>query len=91
MVSNANTCRYCGAPIAWATNAANGHQLPIDPTPTADGNVTKTGRVDYAGRPLVDVHANDAVAFMTGHDRPRYTAHRSTCPTPHSRRRRQRR
>lgn len=63
-------CRSCGAPIRWARTAAGKH-IPLDATPTPDGNVLLT---------------EDGVATVVGGlhvwppDALRWTAHFATCP-----------
>lgn len=66
-------CRSCGAAIRWAISKATGKWIPIDPTPTLDGNL--------ALEP--GANADEARAY-TPEDaalhRPRYTSHFATCP-----------
>lgn len=69
-------CRSCQAPIRWANTAA-GKTMPLDETPTEDGNV-----IIVAGKAVV--LTKDAL-IEPGTDR--YTTHWATCPTAYEHRR----
>jgi len=43
-VGSPGVCRSCGADILWVVTV-NGKAMPLDPDPTADGNVTIGGGV----------------------------------------------
>jgi hypothetical protein len=67
-------CRSCQAKVLWCITEG-GKTMPVDPNPTHDGNLIKTGAyVD--GKPEVhaitnrdDLHGNEV----------RYTSHFATC------------
>lgn len=75
-------CRSCGAEIFWATTAA-GRAMPIDPTPTPDGNVIIQRRDGRIGATVLAAGAAPASP-----QEPRYTSHFATCPNASSHRRR---
>lgn len=70
-----DSCRSCGAPIAWASTAA-GHRMPVDPKPVLDGNVV----LDSTGGSTVP----RAVVYRPGDPSmpsgDRYKSHFATCP-----------
>ena len=71
-------CRSCRAPVIWARTEA-GKRMPLDPEPTADGNV----RPDIPNR--YDGEGNVLVAVLgplerEAHDGPLHVPHFATCP-----------
>jgi hypothetical protein len=71
-----SACRSCKAEIRWAKTEA-GKAMPLDPTPTADGNVIIVGGI-------ARVLAKGTLVPL-GTDR--YMAHWATCPTSYEHRR----
>lgn len=71
-----STCASCGAPILWAVTGKQHRRIPIDPDPTADGNIELA--------PLPDSRPYYATTWGTSHTwpdgTPRYRSHFSTCP-----------
>ena len=68
-------CRSCGAPVRWVVTDATGKRMPLNPAPTADGNVWVLRYEDEI--PIVAVAATlfdvpTAEAF-------KYTSHFATC------------
>jgi len=80
MSATASRCRSCRQPVVWVHTQA-GKTMPLDPHPSAEGNVTYTGRstVNGAGveRPEVRVAAQPALLSDEG---PHYVSHFTTCP-----------
>lgn len=69
-------CKTCGRPIYWVKTMKNHANLPVDPTPTADGNVRL---MTERGVPtLAEVIGNEKHWMK---DEARYTSHWATCPT----------
>jgi len=71
----AGQCRWCGQPVRWV-RTTRGRLMPIDPLPTAAGNVRL--------RPSGSV----VLAFVSGNqdlplEQPAYRAHAATCPRAH--------
>jgi hypothetical protein len=67
-------CRSCGAPIIWA-KTKNDKTIPLDATPTADGNLLLVDGVARAPE------VTDDVPFL------QYKSHFATCPDAESFRR----
>lgn len=64
-------CKACGAAITWAITEASGRSIPLDPTPTAAGNLVIVDRTQ-ADTPVVRVvMPGNGEAFMP---------HHATCP-----------
>jgi hypothetical protein len=62
-------CRSCDAEITWATSEQTGKPIPLDATPTANGNLALVnGKAHYYGADDERLH------------RERYTSHFATCP-----------
>lgn len=78
------TCRSCRATIEWAVTA-NGKRMPVDVTPTPEGNVTTVPGGAGPGTLLALVHPPGQLPFDA--DEPRYTSHFATCPNADSHRR----
>lgn len=67
---NSTKCRSCGAPVIWARTPA-GKRIPLDLTPTDDGNV------------LLDDHGTATVMGGLAVWPPgayRWTSHFASCP-----------
>lgn len=62
-------CRSCEAEIVWATSERTGKPMPLDATPTANGNM-----VMIAGK------ARGYTEEDAKLHRDRYTSHFATCP-----------
>lgn len=60
-------CKSCHAPILF-TDTATGSTMPLDPTPTVEGNI----EIDGMGRAVVRKKQADGLR--------RYTSHFATCP-----------
>jgi hypothetical protein len=66
-------CRSCRAPILWAVTEKN-RRIPLDPEPTADGNILLQPRGNFL-LPLATVR------FAVQLDNPlRFKSHFATCP-----------
>lgn len=63
-------CRSCQRPIIWVVVAKTGGRMPLDATPTPDGQVVLDGPQGTA-RALKKGEAYDGL---------RYTSHHATCP-----------
>ena len=74
-----NACRACKKPIRWA-RTANDRPIPLDPTPTDDGNVVLSG-VGGTGAPVAHVIGKHGLPLELAHlaDEPRYMPHHATC------------
>lgn len=71
-------CRSCHQPITW-TVTLQGNLMPVDATPTPDGNVTLTGRQVPTQRGYApECSVGTASLFDDGTDR--YMPHHATCP-----------
>lgn len=70
-------CRTCKTQIMWAVDSVTGRRMPLDRLPDG-GPVTRTGRVDADGRPIVRLHANAEVAFAATGETRRWSVH--ACP-----------
>lgn len=69
-------CRSCKAPVRWVLVAGSNRRMPLDPTPSPNGNVWVTEWLAHT--PVVSVVANpDAVPSNVP---TRYTSHFVTCP-----------
>jgi hypothetical protein len=83
------SCSSCGADIWWALSFTTGRRMPIDATPTPDGNVLLAeSRPD--GTPVVRVVGKPAAAgpdLFSENTEPRFTSHFATCPQADSHRR----
>lgn len=83
-------CRSCGSPMVWAVVESSGKRMPLDPSPTDDGNVRVLRLSATTGAPLVEVVRKDQAQLGldesdSGH---RYRTHFATCPDAPSHRRR---
>jgi hypothetical protein len=67
-------CRSCSARVEWAITE-NGKTMPINPAPTRDGNLIKTGAT-VSGKP--EVHAITNRDELQGNE-VRFTSHFATC------------
>lgn len=76
-------CRSCGAPISWGMTE-KGRRMPLDPSPSADGNVFMTGE-SWNGTPVVAVLGSGDATTAPAH---LYKSHFATCPNGPSHRRR---
>lgn len=63
-------CRSCHKPVIWVVVAKSGARMPIDATPTDDGQVVLDGPQGTA-RALKKGEAYDGL---------RYSSHHATCP-----------
>jgi hypothetical protein len=80
------SCRSCPASVVWFVTTRD-KRMPLDPTPTPDGNVrliTTTGdnqrRAQVLGGVELDQARAEGIAL--------YTAHFATCPSAEAHRRR---
>jgi hypothetical protein len=71
-----SVCRSCGAPILWATTAAGGKRIPLDPDPQPDGNLLLT--YPSPGSAPLAVHVDPEQLALD--DQLRYLTHFVTCP-----------
>ena len=76
MVTQSGFCSTCGARMVWVVTD-KGKRMPLDPEPTADGNVVRTG--EQTVRYLT---AGEAWTGL------RFTSHFATCPDAAKHRRR---
>lgn len=80
-------CSSCHQRVWWVRSAATGRAMPLDPDPTADGNV-----VIERGAAVVLPRQRDTGPTLFEQeppppdDRPRYTSHFATCPNAASHR-----
>jgi len=72
-------CRSCHAPVIWVATTT-GKQMPLDPIPVPDGNITLD--TDQVAHVLPD-------AAHPPPDVPRYHSHFATCPNAAQHRRRE--
>jgi hypothetical protein len=72
-------CRGCGRPIRWVRTARTGTPQPIDPDPSADGNLELIGRSEdgYTICRVVPLIERDEL-LAAGHAL--YMPHHATCP-----------
>lgn len=68
-------CRSCKAPILWAESFRTGKKMPIDASPTMDGNLILAYRKSE-NRLFLESFGGEGVH----HGRLRYTSHFQTCP-----------
>lgn len=69
-----STCRSCGAPIVWAVTK-NGRPMPVDPDPTAGGNLLLVLDPDPREPPLArHPLTTDVPPFVL------HLSHFATCP-----------
>lgn len=66
-----DACRACKAPIVWALTAKD-RRIPLDPTPSATGNIVRTEEKPGVYRAAVVASGSQAAL---------YTAHFVTCPS----------
>lgn len=78
-------CRSCGAEIIWALTV-NGIPMPVDASPTADGNCVLTPAP--GGRVTVEVLGPLDLALAGDDHPPLRMAHHATCPDADTWRRR---
>lgn len=52
-MSDAPTCRRCGAPIVFVTSAKSGKPIPCDPTPVSIITVTRDAEQHMRATPIV--------------------------------------
>ena len=69
-------CKACGQRILWGATE-NGKNMPLDPTPTPDGNVATVE--SEGGRLLAIVLRPLEAAEARYHGRDLFVSHHSTC------------
>jgi len=79
------TCTSCGAPIRWAVTK-NGKRMPVDATPSSDGNVVLIPRL-RGEAPEAHVYRDPTDAAAGAPDGDTYLSHFSTCPNARAHRR----
>jgi hypothetical protein len=72
-MSDTSHCRSCGAVIIWA-ETEKGKSIPIDPTPTEDGNIRLVVR-EQPQSPIAIV-----VTKPENRDTDMFKSHFATCP-----------
>lgn len=71
-----STCQSCQAPITWTTNVVSGKRMPVNPTPTPDGNVVLTSGNDGPEARVLTRAELASRPTKTG----LYKSHFATCP-----------
>lgn len=77
-------CKSCRAEIVWAKTVAKGELMPINPTPTPNGNVVLH---EQSGNLYAAVVAKNKRAAMAEAGYPMYLSHLVDCPHAHEWRR----
>lgn len=78
------TCRSCQAPIFFAITT-KGQRMPLDPQPTADGNILVTNGLDASGKPARFAEQIDRATQPPG--KALYRSHFASCTDPTAHRR----
>lgn len=71
-----DVCRRCKAPILWATTD-HGAPIPLDPTPTTDGNIAL---VHLGTGAVVAITLKTRELARLAGERELYMTHFATCP-----------
>ncbi len=69
-----STCSKCDKPVTWVYTES-GRRMPLDPRPTADGNIVYWG--EGTDRVRVLKKADEGDLFLSGLQR--YKSHFATC------------
>lgn len=81
------TCRFCDANVYWCTTR-RGLRVLVDAVPVDEGTIYYIGtHTDHDGRRTPRVRNTPGDRTKMPEDRPRYTSHFATCPSPKNRRR----
>jgi hypothetical protein len=70
-------CRSCPAPVLWANHKKTNQPNPLDPEPTADGNLLVTRSEQGI---TYEVLTGDELTKARAQGFPLYVSHFATCP-----------
>lgn len=74
-MSGAGPCRSCGARILWRTVDMSGKTMPVDPTPSEEGNIRL-----YPDGETCRVLSKEGAAVARIAGEPIYLPHFKSCP-----------